>query len=91
MAVDGDDHRQRRLDDGAQQSGHLPGLLGGRLGVYRTGLADGSIAAALVRNVWRGHAPDAPALAHVEAALLALRDSLAKTPVAALAAGELPE
>lgn len=71
--------------------GRMMGMLGGRLGAYREGLAAGDLTPALVRNLYRGATPDPAALAHVEAGLLALRDSLADVPVAALAAGELPE
>jgi cytochrome b pre-mRNA-processing protein 3 len=70
--------------------GNMMGMLGGRLGAYRTALADGTLGAALVRNLWRGAAPDAAALAHVEAALLAFRDALAATPTAALLDGAVP-
>ena len=70
--------------------GRMMGMLGGRLGAYRAGLAEGDLKPALVRNLYRGHAPAGAALAHVEAALLAFRDSLAKAPLALLLAGELP-
>lgn len=70
--------------------GNMMGMLGGRLGAYRTALGDGTLGAALVRNLWRGATPDAAALAHVEAALLAYRDALAATPTAALLDGALP-
>ena len=45
--------------------GKMMGMLGGRLGAYRDGLAAGDIAPALVRNLYRGEAPDDAALAHV--------------------------
>jgi len=70
--------------------GNMMGMLGGRLGAYRTALADGTLGAALVRNLWRGAAPDPAALAHVETALLAYRDALTATPAAALLDGQLP-
>ncbi len=70
--------------------GRMMGMLGGRLGAYRSGLAAGSLGDALVRNVYRGHAPAPEALAHVEAGLLALRDRLAAAPLASIVAGELP-
>jgi cytochrome b pre-mRNA-processing protein 3 len=70
--------------------GRMMGMVGGRLGAYREGLAHGSIREALVRNLYRGHAPAEPALAHVEAGLLALRGRLAAAPLASLLAGELP-
>jgi cytochrome b pre-mRNA-processing protein 3 len=71
--------------------GRMMGMLGGRLGAYRSGLAEGGLRPALVRNLYRGNAPADAALAHVERALLALRDSLAKLPVALIVAGELPQ
>jgi cytochrome b pre-mRNA-processing protein 3 len=71
--------------------GRMMGMLGGRLGAYRQGLADGDLAPALLRNLWRGAAPADSALAHVEAGLLAFRDSLAGTPVATLLADGLPQ
>lgn len=70
--------------------GRMMGMLGGRLGAYRAGLAEGDLKPALVRNLYRGHAPDPAALAHVEAGLLGFRDSLAKAPLALLLGGELP-
>lgn len=67
-----------------KQIGRMVGALGGRLGVYRA--ADGSeeLRAALVRNLWRGHEPDAAGLAHVMAEVAKLRAALAATPVAEL-------
>ena len=70
--------------------GRMMGMLGGRLGAYREGLSAGSIREALVRNVYRGAAPDDAALAHTERALLDLRDRFAAAPVATFVAGELP-
>ena len=55
-----------------KQIGRMVGALGGRLGV------------ALVRNLWRGHEPDAAGLAHVMAEVAKLRAALAATPVAEL-------
>lgn len=70
--------------------GRMMGMLGGRLGAYRDGLAAGSIREALVRNVYRGEAPAEAALAHVERELAALRETLAAIPVETFVAGELP-
>ncbi|MCW3835157.1 ubiquinol-cytochrome C chaperone family protein [Sphingomonas canadensis] len=70
--------------------GKMMGMLGGRLGAFRDAMAAGDLKPALVRNLWRGEAPDPAALAHVERALLAWRDSLATVPVGDLAAGRLP-
>jgi cytochrome b pre-mRNA-processing protein 3 len=69
--------------------GKMMGMLGGRLGAYRTGLAEGGLGPALVRNLYRGDSPEAARLAHAEAALLALRDSLARLSIEAIVAGAL--
>jgi cytochrome b pre-mRNA-processing protein 3 len=70
--------------------GRMMGMLGGRLTAYRAGFADGSLGPALVRNLYRGQAPEPAALAHVEQALLSLRARLAAIPVERIVAGELP-
>src|SRR3546814_19915455 len=44
--------------------GRMMSMLGGRLGAYRAGLAEGDLAPALVRNLYRGTAPAHPAPAH---------------------------
>jgi cytochrome b pre-mRNA-processing protein 3 len=70
--------------------GKMMGMLGGRLGVYREGLAapdDGVLDAALVRNLYRGATPDAAALAHVRAELKALRRELDPLSVSELMEG----
>lgn len=71
--------------------GRMMGMVGGRLGAYRAGLGGEGLRDALVRNVYRGHAPADAALAHVETALLAFRDRLAATSTAAILAGALPQ
>jgi cytochrome b pre-mRNA-processing protein 3 len=70
--------------------GRMMGMVGGRLGAYRAGLAGDGLRGALVRNLYRGDAPGDAALSHVEAGLLGLRDGLAAMPTAAILAGELP-
>ncbi len=70
--------------------GRMMGMLGGRLGAYRDGLAEGDVKPALVRNLYRGEAPAPEALAHVEHGLLALRSALDGIPLVRLIAGELP-
>ena len=70
--------------------GKMMGMLGGRLGAYRDGLAGDGIDAALVRNLYRSEAPPPAAVAHVRDSLLAFRAELAATPIAALAEGKLP-
>ena len=69
--------------------GRMMGMLGGRLGAYRDGLAAGDLAPALVRNLYRGAAPDGAAVAHVAAGLTALRDRLAALPIGDLVAGRI--
>jgi cytochrome b pre-mRNA-processing protein 3 len=70
--------------------GKMMGMLGGRLGAYRTALAEGSLGPALVRNLWRGETPEPAALAHVETALLAFGDGLAARTTELLLEGVLP-
>ena len=70
--------------------GRMMGMIGGRLGAYREGLEGGTLREALVRNLHRGAVPADAALGHVELRLLEWRDALAKTPSAAIRAGELP-
>lgn len=70
--------------------GRMMGMLGGRLGAYRDGIAASDLKPALVRNLYRGEPPADAALAHVERELLALRDALAGVPVDRLIAGDLP-
>jgi cytochrome b pre-mRNA-processing protein 3 len=72
-----------------KQIGRMMGMLGGRLGAYRDGLAAGDLKPALVRNLYRGESPDDAALAHVERELLALRDAIAGVGVDRLIAGDL--
>ena len=74
-----------------KQVGRMMGALGGRLGAYRAPDGSDELKAALVRNLWRGKAPDAAGLAHVMAEVAALRAALAAMPVAELAhADRLP-
>lgn len=73
-----------------KEMGRLVGALGGRLGALRDGAAAGSIREALLRNVYRGQAPSAEALDHVEGALGSFARDLASTPLDALLGGRLP-
>lgn len=89
LFVEDMDSQMRQIGFGdmvvGKQIGRVMSALGGRLGAYRTGLADASLLRdALVRNVWRGEAPSAEALTHVAAAMRALHTDLAAMPVAAL-------
>ena len=70
--------------------GRMMSMLGGRIGAYREGMAAGTLGAALVRNLYRGTAPNSAALAHVEHELRAFHAALANTPVDRLIAGDLP-
>lgn len=70
--------------------GRMMGMLGGRLGAYRDGLAAGDVKPALVRNLYRGEVPSAKALAHVERALVALREGLDGIALDRLIEGKLP-
>lgn len=92
--VDDMDGQLRELGVGdvvvGKHIGKMMGMLGGRLGAYREGLAGPGIDAALVRNLYRGSPPDPAALAHVRERLLAFREALAATSLADLAEGRLP-
>lgn len=70
--------------------GRMMAMLGGRLGAYRDGLASGDLGPALVRNLYRGKAPAAAALAHVEAEMTRLSTALASVPLATVIEGRLP-
>lgn len=70
--------------------GRMMGMLGGRLGAYRAAFDAGDLGPALIRNLYRGEAPEPRALAHVGGRLTAFRDALAAVPTPALVAGTLP-
>jgi cytochrome b pre-mRNA-processing protein 3 len=70
--------------------GRMMAMLGGRLGAYRDGLAAGDLRPALLRNLYRAGEPEAAALDHSGAALLALYRGLADADLSALLAGRLP-
>ena len=70
--------------------GRMMAMLGGRIGAYREGLAADDLKPALIRNLYRGAEPPAEALAHVEAAVLALHGSLGGASIESLIAGEIP-
>ncbi|MEG3176811.1 ubiquinol-cytochrome C chaperone family protein [Sphingomonas sp. RB3P16] len=70
--------------------GKMMGMLGGRLGAYRDGLAADDLHAALERNLYRSGLPDTAAVAHTQGALLRLRDALAARSTESLIAGDLP-
>ena len=70
--------------------GRMMGMLGGRLGAYRDGIAAGTLDAALVRNLYRGEAPTAEAIAHVRRKLLSLHAALEHVSIPDLMQGQLP-
>jgi cytochrome b pre-mRNA-processing protein 3 len=85
--------RQDGVSDTAvgKHLGKMMAALGGRLGAYRAaGADDSALAEALVRNLWRGVAPDAPALAHVVAGCRQVQARLAGKALARLEQGEWP-
>ncbi|AQR74478.1 ubiquinol-cytochrome C chaperone family protein [Sphingomonas sp. LM7] len=92
--IDDMDGQLRELGVGdivvGKHMGRMMGMIGGRLGAYRSGLAGEGLREAMIRNLYRGNAPSDGALAHVEAQLLALRDRLAETSTATILAGGLP-
>ena len=70
--------------------GRMGSALGGRLGAYRDALGeDGDLPAALVRNLWRGAAPDAAAVDEAAAGLRRVETGLAALPLDRLLAGRL--
>ncbi|MEP9402982.1 ubiquinol-cytochrome C chaperone family protein [Sphingomonas sp. VNH70] len=71
--------------------GRMMAMLGGRIGAYRDGLAEGGLEAALVRNLYRGTDPGAAPLAHVATRLRAFHAALAPVPLDRLLAGDLPQ
>ncbi|WP_336966136.1 ubiquinol-cytochrome C chaperone family protein [Sphingobium aquiterrae] len=70
--------------------GRMMSALGGRIAAYQAGMAaGGDLPGALVRNLYRGEAPDEAALAHVAERLRALRGDLDAVALPALIAGGL--
>jgi len=94
LFVDDMDGQLRQMGIGdivvGKHIGKMMSMLGGRLGAYRDAVTADALDAALVRNLYRGAAPDAAALGHARESLLALREALAATPTATLLAGTLP-
>ncbi len=70
--------------------GRMMAMLGGRLGAYRDGLTHEDLDAALVRNLYRGNAPEPKALAYVRGSLLAFREALASASLREMMSGSLP-
>lgn len=69
--------------------GNMMSMLGGRVGAYRGGLAQGDLAAAIERNIYRGTAPGGAALAHAAARLRSFWALLDTIGTDALLAGAL--
>lgn len=68
--------------------GQMMSMLGGRLGAYREGLAQGELGPALVRNLFRTADPGAEAVDHVISGLNRLRDRLHSLSGDALMSGQ---
>jgi cytochrome b pre-mRNA-processing protein 3 len=79
--------------DVGKHIGRMMSALGGRLGAYREALAPeatpGLLEAALTRNVYRGVAPAADALAYTATALREVHAGIGAVPLDALLAGRL--
>ncbi|MCD2316399.1 ubiquinol-cytochrome C chaperone [Sphingomonas sp. IC-11] len=69
--------------------GRMMGMLGGRLGAYRTAIATGDLSEPLIRNLWRGNAPAAEASSYVSAQLQRFHASLQDVSLADLREGRL--
>lgn len=70
--------------------GKMMAMLGGRLGAYRDGLAQGSIESAVVRNIFRGKDPGSEPVTHVAGQLATLRRALDALPIERIVTGEVP-
>lgn len=70
--------------------GKMMGMLGGRLGAYRDALTAGDLRPALVRNLYRGDAPEPAALEHAATRLAGFDRALSEAETAAIVAGVLP-
>lgn len=95
LFVDDMDSQLRQIGIGefavGKHIGRMMGALGGRLKAYREGLAEGGdLEDALVRNLYRGEAPEAAALAHVAGELRRLNAALDTCVLAELTQGKLP-
>ncbi|MGH6612913.1 ubiquinol-cytochrome C chaperone family protein [Sphingomonas sp.] len=92
--VDDMDGQLRELGIGdvvvGKHIGKMMSMLGGRIGAYRDGLVAGDLAPALLRNLYRGEDPGAPAVGHVRDALLGFDTALTALPLGSVIAGQLP-
>ena len=94
LFVDDMDPQLRQMGIGdlvvGKHVGRMMGALGGRLAAYRAAFYDGApLEPALVRNLWRGAAPDTSALVHVAAAVRRLDAAVRAAPLDHLLAGEI--
>ena len=94
LFVDDMDGQLRQIGVGdvvvGKHVGQMMSALGGRIGAYRDGFAEGGdLGGALVRNLWRGESPGEAAIGHVAAGLSRLRADLAAQPIDRLLAGAL--
>ncbi len=92
--VDDMDGQVRQIGFGdivvGKQIGRMMSALGGRLAAYRAAFAgEAPLDEAIVRNIFRGEAPDAAALAHVAQGLRAFAARLDATPGDALLAAQI--
>ncbi len=69
--------------------GKMMGMLGGRLGAYRDGLAARDLRVALERNLYRSGAPAPAALAYTQDALFAFDARLAALSTTRILAGDI--
>lgn len=93
LFVDDMDGQLREIGIGdmvvGKHMGRMVGALGGRIGAYRDALRDGSIEAALVRNLYGGTQPEAAQLEHTAERLRALYLGLHAAPADRIVAGRL--
>lgn len=72
--------------------GKMMSALGGRMGAYREALSgNANLEEALVRNLYRGEAPDEKAVQYVAAKLKEFDDHLARLPIDDIIAGRIGE
>ncbi len=69
--------------------GRMMGMLGGRLGAYRSAIATGDLSEPLIRNLWRGDAPPPEAASYVSEQLQRFHASLHDVSLADLREGRL--
>lgn len=94
--VDDMDGQLRQLGIGdmivGKHIGKMMSALGGRMGAYREALrGEASLEQALIRNLYRGEAPDNKAAEFVAARLQQFDASLAQLPISDIIAGHITE